>query len=150
MRAGGKPGLKLRRRHKRRMACFKAKPRQWRCSQPSSTLLRDRSQASCKQIRSTIALPYCRLHRTCPGEQSLSLAVAQRALSSRSTTHQISYFCLGKCDVICHTVQMMHQVAPHAFHVTRGIPGDCSNVSKLVCQQTVPLSASDIHACHQG
>ncbi len=37
--------------------------------------------------------------------QSLSLAVAQRALPSRSTTHQVSYFCLGKWDVICTTIQ---------------------------------------------
>ncbi len=46
---------------------------------------------------------YCRLHRTCPGKETLSLAVAQRAQPSRSTTHQVSYFCLGKCDVICNS-----------------------------------------------
>ncbi len=34
---------------------------------------------------------------------TLSLAVAQRAQPSRSTTHQVSYFCLGVCDVICNS-----------------------------------------------
>ncbi len=50
---------------------------------------------------------YCRLHRTCPGKETLSLAVAQRARPSRSTTHQVSYFCLGKCDVICNMLPFM-------------------------------------------
>ncbi len=55
--------------------------------------------------RYRLVLAYCRLHRACPGNETVSLAVAQRALPSRSTTHQISYFCLGKCDVICNIVQ---------------------------------------------
>ncbi len=35
---------------------------------------------------------YCRLHRTCPGKESLSLAVARRAQPSCSTRLQVSYF----------------------------------------------------------
>ena len=37
------------------------------------------------------------------GTATLSLAVAQRAQPSCSRTYQISYFCLGKCDIICNT-----------------------------------------------
>ncbi len=52
---------------------------------------------------------YCRLHRTCPGKETLSLAVAQRAQASRSTTHQGSFFCLGKCNVICNIKTGRHK-----------------------------------------
>ncbi len=45
---------------------------------------------------------YCRLHRTCPGKTTLSLAVAQRVPPSRSTTHEDSHCCLGECDAICN------------------------------------------------
>ncbi len=54
---------------------------------------------------------YCRLPRTCPGEETLSLAVAQQAQPSRSTRHQVSHFCLGKCDVICNTALLLLKCA---------------------------------------
>ncbi len=51
---------------------------------------------------------YCRLHCTCPGKENLSLAAAQRAQPSRRTAHQVSYFCLGKCDASCNSM-LLHK-----------------------------------------
>ncbi len=39
-----------------------------------------------------------------PRQRHSFLAVTQRAQPSRSTTNQVSYFCLGKCDVICNII----------------------------------------------
>ena len=57
------------------------------------------STSMCPHARLHLTCRMMRCYRTCPGKETLSLAVAQRAQPSRSTTHQVSYFCLGKCDV---------------------------------------------------